>query len=79
MHAVYRLAEKLLPFHKEPCFVGLIVMARTEENASRVDRNMFKELMGKKQKWMKKEPENRTYLKKPINKIYSETVDFISD
>lgn len=34
--------------------------------------------MGKKQKWMKRNPENRTYLKKPINKIYNATVDCIS-
>lgn len=35
--------------------------------------------MGKKQKWMKREAESRMYLKKPINKIYSATVDCISD
>jgi hypothetical protein len=49
MHVVYRLAGKLLPFHKEPCFEGLVFIAGTEENASRVDRNVFKEFVGKKQ------------------------------
>jgi hypothetical protein len=48
MHAVYKLTEKLLPFDKEPCFEGLVFIARTEENASRVDRNVFKEFVGKK-------------------------------
>jgi hypothetical protein len=35
--------------------------------------------MGKKQKWLKREPENRMYLKKPITKIYSVRVDCVSD
>jgi hypothetical protein len=31
MHAFSRLAEKLLPFKKEPCFMDLVVMNRAGE------------------------------------------------